>query len=225
MTIYMEIRGCAGGDEAEIFADEIMYVYLKFAKKHNININLLNTGKTRIISFSGKEKFIKILFNESGIHRVQRISKTESKEKMHTSTISVAAYCLPENKKYIINEKDLVIERFRASGNGGQHRNTTDSAIRITHKPTGITAICVSERSQYQNKVTAMELLYAKIGKLNTNISKNKLNNEKSLQLKDGQRAQSRRTYNYQRKEVLDNNTNRRCLLKDFLKGNLELIC
>lgn len=218
--IFIEIRACAGGEEAEKFANEIMQVYLKYGRKNNLNMELINDGKTKILSFEGDTKHIDILKNEEGIHKVQRISKN----KMHTSTISVVIMDVVNTNKFNIKEEDLLIESFRASGNGGQHRNTTDSAIRMIYKPTNLAVVCCNERSQYQNKITALELLKSKLYKIETEKNKTEENNKRKKQVKNGERAEARRTYNYIRNIVIDDKTNKSCTIKDYF-DKCNLIC
>ena len=225
MKIYMELRGCSGGLEADMFAEELLVMYLKFAKKNNINCEIIDDNKTKIILFEGKEKDINPLLTENGVHRVQRVSKTSSKDKMHTSTASVAIMPVYPIKKFSIKEEELEISNFKASGAGGQHRNKTESAVRIKHLLTGIIVTCSNERSQHQNKEIAMEILYSKLHKITEENNKNKENNNRKNQIGSGAREESRRTYNYVRSEVTDDVTGKKCSLKEIMnKVELNLL-
>lgn len=225
MKIYMELRGATGGLEADLFAEELLIMYLKFAKKNNINCEIINEGKTKVILFEGKEKHLNVLLAENGVHKVQRISKTSSKDKMHTSTASVAIIPVYESTKIQINENDIEITNFKGSGPGGQHRNKTESGVRIKHIPTGIIVTCSNGRSQHQNKLTVMEILYSKLITINKTLDKNKENNDRKKQIGMGMREEARRTYNYVRNEVIDSISNKKYSLKEIInKANLNLL-
>lgn len=217
MEIYMEFRPGTGGEEAESFMFELMDVYGRFARKNNMEIEISESdGKTHVMIISGKEKYLKTLLKESGVHRVQR----ESKGKLHTSTATISVYEGIEDN-YTVDEKEFRYETFRASGNGGQHRNTTDSAVRLIHIPTGLTVICVSERSQLKNKRIAMGMMRGKLLENNKQRLQDNVNQERSGQILGAKRSEATRTYNYQRKEVINHITGEKHLLKDFLKGNI----
>lgn len=221
MKIYMELRGCTGGDEAMLFADDLLSIYLKYARKNSIKTELISANKTTIIMFEGKDMDIKSLLTESGIHRVQRVSKG----KLHTSTVSVAILPISKDNVMKINSDDLKIDNYRGSGAGGQHRNTTDSAVRITHKPTGIVVCCENERSQHQNKAFALEMLQSKLQQARLEEQSKKLNKNRKTQVGTGNRSEARRTYNYVRGEVTDHITNAQCTMKDFMcKANINAV-
>ena len=225
MKIYMELRGCSGGLEAEMFAEELLIMYIKYAKKNDINCEIINDGKTKMILFEGKEKDINPLLTENGVHRVQRVSKTSSKDKVHTSTASIAIMPVCQMNNFSINEDELEISNFRASGAGGQHRNKTESAVRIKHKPTGIIITCSNERSQHQNREIAMEILYSRLYKIEQENNKNKENGNRKSQIGTGMCEEARRTYNYIRNEVVDVLTGKKCPLKEIMdKVNLNLL-
>jgi len=225
MKIYMELRGCSGGLEADMFAEELLVMYLKFAKKNNISCEIIDDNKTKIILFEGKEKDINPLLTENGVHRVQRISKTSSKDKMHTSTASVAIMPIYSMNNFSIKDEELEISNFKASGAGGQHRNKTESAVRIKHLPTGIIVTCSNERSQHQNKAIAMEILYSKLHRIFEESNRNKENNDRKNQISSGTREESRRTYNYVRSEVTDDVTGKKCSLREIMnKVELNLL-
>lgn len=175
--------------------------------------------------FDGKEKNLKPLLAENGVHKVQRISKTSSKDKMHTSTASVAIMPIIGNNDIKINNNDIEITNFKGSGPGGQHRNKTESGVRVRHIPTGIIVTCSNGRSQYQNKITVMEILLSKLYSIAKNINQNKENSNRKVQIGTGNREEARRTYNYIRNEVTDNISGKKCTLKDIInKVNLDLL-
>lgn len=219
MKLYVEIRSCAGGKEADLFSSELMYMYLKYARKQNIKCEVLSDSKTKILLLDGKKDLIQVFNNEKGVHRIQRASKTCSKGKIHTSTVSVAVMDVVESKKVDINMNDIEITRCKASGAGGQHINTTDSAVRIKHKPTGMVVTCQNERSQHQNKAQALELLQVKLQLMSELDSSNKVNVNRKNQVSNGERSESRRTYHYGRNEVTDQITGKSCKLTKFMSS------
>lgn len=217
MEIFMEFRPGAGGDEAFSFMEELILAYGKYGRKMGMEIDIPEVdSKAKLIVFSGKNA--KALLNEGGVHRVQR----ESKGKLHTSTVTINVF---EGVKegFEVSDKDFKFDTYRASGAGGQHRNTTDSAIRLTHMPTGIVVTCCSERSQHKNKATAISVMMNRLRERNQDEIRDSSNNKRHEQVGSGDRAEARRTFNYHRKEVVDNLTGSRIPLKEFLKGNFIL--
>ncbi|OGT06781.1 MAG: peptide chain release factor 1 [Gammaproteobacteria bacterium GWF2_41_13] len=214
-NIFLEIRGGAGGAEAAIFAGDLFRAYAKYAetqgwKTEVISMSLGEHGgyKEVIARISGKDVYSKLKF-ESGAHRVQRVPETEAQGRVHTSTCTVAV--LPEVDEVSdveINPSDLRIDTFRASGAGGQHVNKTDSAIRITHAPTGIVVECQDERSQHKNRARAMSLLKAKI--LSAEQEKQRVEQAETRRnlVGTGDRSERIRTYNYPQGRVTDHRIN-----------------
>ncbi|MBQ0017249.1 MAG: peptide chain release factor 1 [Clostridiales bacterium] len=209
-NVIMELRGGAGGDEAALFASEIMRMYTKYAEKQNWQVEITDLNETELggvkeatILIKGNNVYEKLKF-ESGVHRVQRVPETETQGRVHTSTITVAV--LPEmpEVELEIDEKDLRIDTLRSSGAGGQHINKTESAIRITHLPTGIVVNCQDQRSQLQNKERAMFILKSKLyDKLQQEANEKYASNRKS-QIGTGDRSERIRTYNFPQGRITD---------------------
>lgn len=217
MEVFMEFRPGAGGDEAFTFMEELISAYEKYGRKMGLTMEVPEVdSKTKLIVFSGKNT--KALLKEGGVHRVQR----ESKGKLHTSTVTINVFEGVE-EGFEVSDKDFQFDTYRASGAGGQHRNTTDSAIRLTHVPTGTVVTCCSERSQHKNKATAISVMMNRLRERNQDELRNSSNKKRHEQVGRGDRAEARRTFNYHRKEVVDNVTGRKTTLKEFLKGNFIL--
>ncbi len=209
-NVIMEIRGGAGGDEAALFASEILRMYSKYAERQGWQVEITDINETELggvkeatVLIKGTNVYEKLKF-ESGVHRVQRVPETETQGRVHTSTITVAV--LPEmpEVELEIDEKDLKIDTLRSSGAGGQHINKTESAIRITHLPTGIVVNCQDQRSQLQNKERAMFILKSKLyDKLQQEANDKYASNRKS-QIGTGDRSERIRTYNFPQGRVTD---------------------
>lgn len=228
--VIMEIRGAAGGDEANIFAGDLFKMYSKWASENNYKIKILDStaaaagGFTQItFSIKGNMTFSKLKF-ESGAHRVQRVPVTETQGRIHTSTATVTV--LPEVDDDIeiqINSADLKIDTYRSSGAGGQSVNTTDSAVRITHIPTGLVAASQDERNQIQNRAVAMSILKAKLYDLELQKKQQEEKNYRKL-AGHGDRSEKIRTYNYPQDRVTDHRIAFSTGLKQIMEGKLNTI-
>ena len=228
-NVIVEIRAGAGGDEAGLFGAELKRMYELFAAKHNFTIeeldgNYTEAGGIKEVSFmmKGKGAFSKMKF-ESGVHRVQRVPETESQGRVHTSTATVAVLPEAENVEIEINEKDLQIDIYRSGGAGGQHVNKTESAIRITHIPTGIVVACQDERSQLKNKEKAMNWLKAKLYDFYQSQADKEYAENRRSQVGTGDRSEKIRTYNFPQNRVTDHRINLTLYsLDNFMNGDID---
>lgn len=206
----LEIRAGAGGDEASLFATDLFRAYSLYAQNHDWNMEILNQhrsevgGYKEIIAFISGRNIYKNLKNESGVHRVQRIPTTEKNGRIHTSTITVAVMPEAEIAEVNIAPSDIRIDTFRSSGPGGQSVNKTDSAIRITHIPTGIIVSCQDQKSQHKNKDKAMKVLSARLLALEEEKKQKEREDLRSSQVGTGERSEKIRTYNFPQNRVTD---------------------
>jgi len=210
-NIILELRAGTGGDEAAIFVGDCVRMYKNYAEKKGWKYELLSCApsemggfKEYVMVLSGHHVY-RLMQYEAGTHRVQRVPETETQGRVHTSAITVAVLLEPdEEEKVVLDEKDLKIDTYRASGAGGQHVNTTDSAVRITHLPSGTVVYCQEERSQHKNKEKAMRLLVAKIAEEKARKAQQEMANLRSSQVGTGDRSERIRTYNFSQNRVTD---------------------
>lgn len=225
----VEIRAGTGGDEAALFVADLYRMYSYFAEKMKWKLSIMSSNPTGvggfkeiIFSLSGKDVYGTMRY-ESGVHRVQRVPVTESQGRVHTSAVSVAILPEADDVDVEINEKDLKIDVFRSSGHGGQSVNTTDSAVRITHHPTGIVVTCQDEKSQLKNKNKAMKVLRSRL--LDAEIAKQEaeISSQRKSQVGSGDRSAKIRTYNFPQSRVTDHRINLTSYrLNAILLGELE---
>lgn len=228
-NVIIEIRAGAGGDEAGLFGMELKRMYTLWAEKHRFTIeeidgNYTEAGGLKECTFMIKGKNVYSLMKyESGVHRVQRVPVTESQGRVHTSTATVAV--LPEHTEVNIeiNEKDLEIDTYRSSGAGGQHVNKTESAIRITHKPTGMVVACQDERSQIKNRERAMSILKSKLYDYYKSQADAEYADRRRGQIGSGERCEKIRTYNFPQNRVTDHRINFTIYsLDNFMNGDID---
>ena len=230
-NIFLEIRAAAGGEEAALFAAELFRMYARYAERKGWKVQILDahvTGlggyKEVIALIEGKGAYSRLKF-EVGVHRVQRVPDTESGGRIHTSTATVAVLPEVEEEEIEIKPEELKIETFRASGPGGQHVNVTDSAVRITHIPTGIVVQCQDERSQHKNREKALRILRAKLKELSEKKKQEEIAQERRKQVGTGERSEKIRTYNFPQNRVTDHRIGLTLYrLQDILDGDLDEI-
>ena len=230
-NVIVEIRGGAGGEEASLFAGVLFRMYSMYAESKGWKAEILNSNPTELggfkeISFniSGDGAYSRFKF-ESGVHRVQRVPETESQGRIHTSTVTVAVLPEAEEVDVEINPADLQIDTYRSGGAGGQHVNKTESAIRITHLPTGTVVECQDERSQHKNKDRAMKILRSKILEAEREKQHDAIAGERKAQVGTGDRSERIRTYNYPQGRVSDHRINLTLYkIEAILNGDLDEI-
>jgi peptide chain release factor 1 len=230
-NIILEIRAGTGGDEAALFVADLLRSYLKYAEINKWKTDILSqnvTGiggfKEIIILIEGQNVYSKLKY-ESGVHRVQRVPETETQGRIHTSAITVAVLPEAEELEVEINPDDLRIDTYRSSGHGGQHVNVTDSAVRITHLPTGLVVSCQDEKSQHKNKAKAMKVLRSRLLDAQQEEQDSKISEERRNMVGSGDRSERIRTYNFPQGRVTDHRIALTLYkLENVLQGELDLI-
>jgi len=229
-NIYLEVRAGTGGDEAAIFAGDLFRMYARFAETHGFSVEILSEsagehgGYREVISrIAGNSAFARFKF-ESGVHRVQRVPATEAQGRIHTSAVTVAVLPEPDEVEATdLNPAELRIDTYRASGAGGQHVNKTESAIRITHLPSGIVVECQDERSQHKNRSRAMALMKAKLMAAEQEKRDSEVARSRKLQVGTGDRSERIRTYNFPQGRVTDHRINLTLYkLGDIMQGKID---
>jgi len=227
--LIIEIRSAAGGEESALFAAALFKMYSKYAERNSWKVEVLSSSATEIGGFKevvfsvrGKGAYSHLKF-ERGVHRVQRVPVTESGGRIHTSTATVALLIEPKEVELKINPEDLKIDTFRASGAGGQHVNVTDSAVRMTHLPTGVVVTCQDERSQIKNRAKALRVIKARVMEKMLEEEANKVSQRRRAQVGTGDRSEKIRTYNYSERRVTDHRINFTIYrLEEVLGGDLD---
>lgn len=230
-SVIMELRAGTGGEEAALFAADLYRMYNLYAAARGWQVELMNAGETElggyreiVFSIEGEKVFSRLKF-ESGIHRVQRVPVTDSQGKIQTSAVTVAVLPEADEVEIHIEPKDLKIDTFRSSGAGGQHINKTSSAIRVTHLPTGMVVECQNERSQFQNKDKALEILRSRLLQQKQESQQQQINADRHSQVGTGDRSERIRTYNFPQRRVTDHRINLSLYkIDDIMNGNLQEI-
>ncbi len=228
-NILLEIRAGAGGDEAGIFAGDLHRMYSRFAEKRGWQVEVMSVsenavgGLKEIIVLIRGDRVYSYLKRESGVHRVQRVPKTETQGRIHTSTVTVAVLPEAEDVELNIEPNELRFDVFRSSGPGGQSVNTTDSAVRVTHLPTGLVCVCRDEKSQHKNKSKALKILKTRLLDMKQHEQSQKIASERLNQVGTGDRSEKIRTYNYPQGRITDHRIGVTAhQLLAFMDGNIE---
>lgn len=227
-NIMVEIRGGAGGEEAALFAGVLYRMYTMYAESEGFKVSLMNANETELGGFKeitfmieGDGAYSRFKF-ESGVHRVQRVPETESQGRIQTSTATVAVLPEAEDVEVEINPADIIIESCKSSGAGGQHINKTESAVRLTHKPSGIVIECQEERSQFKNRDKALKMLKTKLYDIKITEQNAKIASDRKSQVGTGDRSERIRTYNYPQGRITDHRIGLTLYsLEGFLNGNI----
>ena len=220
-NIIFELSGAAGGEEAKLWADELLRMYTRFAQMHGFKVEQLDDN---IIKISGKKAFATFKY-EAGVHRVQRVPKTEKRGRIHTSTATVSILPELEDIDLHVNPDDIDFEAFRSGGHGGQNVNKVSTAVRLTHRPSGIVVTCQTERFQVQNREIAMKMIRAKLWEIEVTKQQTELAEIKLTQVGRGMRSEKIRTYNFPQDRLTDHRIGESWFnLPSILEGNLDEI-
>ncbi len=228
-NVIIEIRGGAGGEEAALFGADLMRMYKMYADRvglrvEDMSLNATELGgvKEAVFMLSGSEVYGRLKF-ESGVHRVQRVPETETQGRIHTSTVTVAVLPEAEDVNVVLLDKDIRIDTYRSGGAGGQHINKTDSAVRMTHIPTGIVVCCEDERSQMKNRDKAMKVLKARVYDHYNSIAEKEYSDKRRSQVGTGDRSERIRTYNFPQGRITDHRIGLSLYnIVDFMNGNID---
>ncbi len=228
-NVIMEIRAGTGGEEAALFGGDLLRMYMRYAERQNWKTEIMDTNETGIggikeavILIKGKGAYSRLKY-ESGVHRVQRVPETESSGRIHTSAATVAVLPEVDDVEIEIDPNDVRVDVYRSSGNGGQSVNTTDSAVRLTHEPTGIVVTCQDEKSQLKNKDKAFKILRAKLYDLKVQEQNKEISETRKSQVGSGDRSERIRTYNFPQGRVTDHRIGLTLYKLDyFLDGDLD---
>lgn len=230
-NVILEIRAGTGGEEAALFAADLFRIYARYAELKGWKTEIMSQHDTGlgglrelILLISGENVYSR-LKRESGVHRVQRVPETETQGRIHTSAVTVAVLPEAEEVDVQINPEELRIDVFRSSGHGGQHVNTTDSAVRITHLPTGVVVTCQDEKSQHKNKAKAMKVLRSRLLNIQTAEQQSRISEERRGMVKSGDRSEKIRTYNFPQARVTDHRIGLTIYrLDNILQGELDML-